>query len=453
MDSLKVIVLNAMLFVQLSFAAYIPRVSGRGTVLPPAEDPFYVPPSGYESQTPGSILRSRSIDNIAFGGSQPVQAQAVYQLLFRSTDSLGNPASAATTVVVPHNANTTRLLSYQTAEDAAWVNCAPSYTLRLGSPNNFGGGDTSSLEILFIIAALDQGWVVSVPDYEGPSAAYTSGIQAGQATLDSVRAALASGSLTGIDQNAEYQMWGYSGGALATEWAAELQPSYAPELNFIGAALGGVTPSVISVLNTINGGADAGLIPTGILGLTHGYPQLHTFVYEHLIPATADYFQRPLSQCLNADSSDFANQDIFSYFDLGDEVFNQPVVQAVLNETGLMGIHGTPKMPMHVYKSVKDEISVIADTDALVTKLCGQGARIEYMRDETGDHELEAITGAGDAFTFLKDRFNGIPAGGSCTTKTFFTDLLDLGSLEVLGPTVVEALLAYLELPVGPLFR
>ena len=37
-------------------------------------------------------------------------------------------------------------------------------------------------------------------------------------------------------------MLGYSGGAIATEWAAELAPSYAPEVNerLIGAAIGGV---------------------------------------------------------------------------------------------------------------------------------------------------------------------------------------------------------------------
>ena len=200
-------------------------------------------------------------------------------------------------------------------------------------------------------------------------------------------------------------MWGYSGGALASERAVELQLTYAPELNFIGAAIGSVTPSVISVLNTVNGGEDAGLIPAAILGLTNAVPELMTFLDEHLIPMTVAYFERPLSQCSNDDSMNFLNQNIFSYFDLGDQIFIQPTrptVQTVPNETGLMGVHGTPKMPMHIYKSVQDEISAIADTDALVRKLCSQGAGLEYVRDLYGDHTLEAITGSGDAFTFLR---------------------------------------------------
>jgi hypothetical protein len=354
-------------------------------------------------------------------------------------------------VGIPHNVNTTRLLSYQTAEDAAWANCAPSYTLRLNSTRNEGGGDTSTIELLLVVAALDQGWIVNIPDYEGPKAAYTSGIQAGQATLDSVRAVLSSGLLTGISPDAEYQMWGYSGGALATEWAAELQPLYAPKLNFIGAAFGGVTPSLPSVLNTINKGSSAGLVPTGILGLAQGYLALETWLDQHLIPATASYFRRPLSQCEDEDAQDFSMQDIFPYFDVGEGIFDDPVVERILNATGYMGTHGTPEMPMFIYKAVADEISPIADTDEFVAKMCAQGTRIEYVRDHIGDHGSEAIAGAGNAFNFLKDRFNGVPAASSCNTSTVSDDLFDPGALLALGSAVVDALLALLQLPVGPI--
>lgn len=164
---------------------------------------------------------------LSIGGAVPFQAKAAYQLLYRTADSLGDAAAAVTTIIVPGNANTSIVLSCQFATDAAWANCAPSYTIQLGSsPNNGGSG---GVETLFVIAALNQGWIVNLPDYEGLQAAFTSGIQAGQATLDSVRAALSSGNLTGISSEAEYQMWGYSGGSLASEWAAELQPSYAPD--------------------------------------------------------------------------------------------------------------------------------------------------------------------------------------------------------------------------------
>lgn len=438
-----------LLLLQLTLAVALPPTPRiRATPLEPSSDPFYAPPAGYESAAPGAILRSRPVPNpLALGTVVPINIQGAYQLLFRSTDSLGNPQAAVTTVIVPHNADPTKLLSYQIAEDAAWINCAPSYVLQKSS--TFANGGTSPIELLLIIAALDQGWIVNTPDYEGPQAAFTSGIQAGQATLDSVRAALASGSITGVSSSATYQMWGYSGGSLASEWAAELQPSYAPELNFAGVALGGLIPNITSVLGTINKGLFAGLGPAGILGLTHAYPDLATYVDSNLDPAKAADFKKTESICLDEDILDYALQDLFSYFTVGEAILNDPIPQAVLAATGQMGTHGTPKMPIFIYKAVFDEVSVIADTDAVVKKLCSQGAQIQYVRDGIGEHATETITGAGDALIFLKDRFNGVPAATGCSTTNVLSDAFSLEAVEALGLVVADALLALLLLPVG----
>lgn len=57
---------------------------------------------------------------------------ASHQVLYRTTDTFGNATATVTTLLVPYNADTTKLLSYQVAEDAACVNCAPSYALQAG---------------------------------------------------------------------------------------------------------------------------------------------------------------------------------------------------------------------------------------------------------------------------------------------------------------------------------
>ncbi|KAE9365672.1 secretory lipase-like protein 1 precursor [Stipitochalara longipes BDJ] len=442
--------LMGLALVQVAFAMAVPvshLIHPRAAPLPPTEDPFYTPPAGLNDINPGTILRSRSIGELSFQGVVPFTAKASYQLMFRTTDSLGNASAAVTTIIVPENANTSRVLSYQFAEDAAWLNCAPSYVVQLGSnPENFG---SNGIETLFIIAALDQGWIVNLPDYEGLQSAFTSGLQAGQATLDSVRAALSSGDLTSISPEAEYQMWGYSGGSLASEWAAELQPSYAPELNFKGTALGGLVPNVTSILLTINKSLFAGLVPPGILGLGSAYPELETYLDEHLIDSTASTFKKALSQCLAEDITTYAGQDMFSYFDNGEETLLNPIPQGVLQATGLMGTHGTPKMPVYAYKAIGDEISPVADTDALITKLCAQGANIQYVRDGLGEHASEEITGSGDAFAFLVDRFNGVPVARGCTITNILSDTLNGPGLAYLGTEVVDALVAILALPVG----
>jgi hypothetical protein len=129
---------------------------------------------------------------------------AAYNILYRTTDSQYQPAWAVTTLFVPlSQPNTTSiasnstspggaLLSYQIPYDSADVNSSPSYALYAGGQPDIAG-------------ALGRGWFVSVPDYEGPLASFTAGVQSGHATLDSVRAVLSSG--FGLSATARYAMW------------------------------------------------------------------------------------------------------------------------------------------------------------------------------------------------------------------------------------------------------
>ena len=106
----------------------------------------------------------------------------------------------------------------------------------------------------------------SAPDYEGPQSQYGAGWLRGPrcARLDqggqerSRRPGLA---------NSPVGVWGYSGGALATAWAAEVQPAYAPEIEITGVAAGGVPPDFEAVARTIDGGPFSGLglaVETGL---------------------------------------------------------------------------------------------------------------------------------------------------------------------------------------------
>jgi hypothetical protein len=211
---------------QVALGSVLKRVAP----LPPAQDPFYRPPPGYENAAPGTILASRPAPaRLQILNTIPVNIKQVTQLLYRTTNALGEPEVTVTTVMVPENASYDKVVSYQVAEDSGGqINCAPSYTLQTGSQALYAG--TGNVEMLLIIGALNEGWIVNSPDWEGPNSTFIEGFQAGQATLDSVRAVLSSGKTTGVKSDAKVQMWGYSGGALASEWAMELQASYAPEL-------------------------------------------------------------------------------------------------------------------------------------------------------------------------------------------------------------------------------
>ena len=148
------------------------------TPLPPSQDPFYTAPAGYESTAPGTILRIRT----APGNLTAVtgNCSASHNIVYRTTNSRYEPAWAVTTLFTPSSnaKNGSALLSYQIAYDSADVDASPSYTLYNDTGNSFD-----------ISTALSKGWYVNVPDFEGPLASFTLGVQAGHATLDSIRAA------------------------------------------------------------------------------------------------------------------------------------------------------------------------------------------------------------------------------------------------------------------------
>lgn len=410
----------------------------------PSQDPFYTDAvANISSYALGAIIRHRpSPGPIAtYGSSLPLNIKGAHQILFRSTDSLGNAIAAVTTVLIPYNADSTKLLSYQEAYDTADVNCSPSYTLLQAS-------NKTSAEVLLISGALEQGWYVSVPDYEGLQAEFIAGVISGQVTLDSVKAALASSSFTGVSSTARAALLGYSGGALASEWASELQPRYAPDLTLVGVAAGGLTPNVTSVLFTINGGVHSDLIPSGILGLSKAYSNLSTYIDQHLIEATKPTFYSALD-CYH--EANFTYQNIFMYFkNNGTGLLDDEVPRSVLAAAGQMGTHGLPGVPLYFYKTQMDEVSPIADSDELISQYCQQGIKsLQYVRNAVGDHTQEAVLGYGGALSWLAARLAGVPPLlHGCFTEDVFVDRVDLGGVLAVSSVLVSALTEQLGGPV-----
>ena len=247
-----------------------------------------------------------------------------------------------------------------------------------------------------------------MPDYEGPLASFVAGVQSGHATIDAVRAVLNSG--FGLLDGAKYALWGYSGGALASEWAAELAVQYAPEMTFAGVALGGLTPNATSVFETINGGPVAELIVNGILGLISQDPAARDYVLSQLKdsgPRNRTGFLAALNATSDADTVAYGGVDVFEYFNDGTALLQNQLVKSLANRDAVMGYHGVPRMPVFAYKAIKDEVSPVADTDALIDRYCGVGANILYQRNTIGSHAGEFFNGEQRALAFLTSVFDG----------------------------------------------
>ncbi|KIW97677.1 uncharacterized protein Z519_01261 [Cladophialophora bantiana CBS 173.52] len=371
--------------------------------LPPIEDPFYNAPPGYEFTAPGTILRVRE----ATGNLTSIYnaSSSVYNILYRTTNARYQPSWAVTTLFVPltspNGPGDDTLLSYQIPYNTADVDHSPSYVL--------GSELASGLILSDVNSALSHGWFVNVPDFEGPSASFGSGVSEGHATLDSVRAVLSAG--FGLSPNTRCAMWGYSGGSIASEWAAELQVQYAPELNFSGVALGGLVPNGTSILHTIDGTPAAGLIPSFLVGAMKQYPAAYQYLVSNLKtsgPYNATGFLAVQNMSYLEAAVAFMNQSVLNnYFIDGTSLFQQPIIQRIFNIDGLMGYHGVPQMPMFIYKAMHDEYSHVGDTDSLVARYCEAGANILYQRNTAGNHLDEETNGDERAFDWLKAALNG----------------------------------------------
>lgn len=397
-------------------------------LLPPSKDPFYTAPKSFEAARPGTVLRFRT----APGNLTSIvsNTSSAYQILYRTTDSNRKPSWAVTTLLTPktsykthsHAASKPALLSYQIPYDSANVDASPSAIIYDPALNT---------TLVDMTVALGLGWFVNTPDYEGPLAAFSEGLQSGYATLDSVRAVLELTKLCelGLSEDVPYAMWGYSGGSIATEWAAELQRSYAPDLNFAGAIVGGAVTNFQTAIEQMTGTSFAGLVVSGLLGLTAEFPNARKFLVSHLKttgPYNATTFLAALDMQLEEVLVTFLVQNVSDYFVDGEaDIFAPPIVD-LLNSQGVMGQHGVPRMPTFFYKAIGDEVVPVGETDALVDKYCGEGANILYERNTVGEHASEFQNGHTRALDFLSSVF---------FDKSFGLDGCTIRNVTVVDPT------------------
>ncbi|KAH6712319.1 secretory lipase-domain-containing protein [Leptodontidium sp. MPI-SDFR-AT-0119] len=362
----------------------------------------------------------------------------------------GKPDTAVTTILIPKSANNSRLISYQDFEDSSSVDCATSYALHQGKKFNTR---LSKSDVLFEARLLNQGYYVNLPDYEGRKAAFRSGWQAGYATLDSIRAVLSSSKFTGIaEHDVGITIWGYSGGSIPTEWAAEMQPDYAPELKILGAAVGGIIGNINDTIHIINDTPHAGFGPAGLISLHKAYEikEFSRLLHQETFPETRTEFMSPLHPCATEVLDKFSNKDILSYFRSGAGFLDKPLVKDITEKAGIMGKHGVPEIPMFFYHGVQDEVMPIKGNDELVGGYCNKSINsLQYIRHKVGNHAATSFAGAGRVNAFLKDRYNGVPAPKGCHMSDVMLVDLDQKNLAGFGDIIVGWLGSLTAAPFG----
>ncbi len=395
----------------------------------PADDPFYSPPEGFETTSPGTVLRHREVE-VALFGLIPQKVDA-WQLLYRTTDLDGRAQVSVTTILMQQGsvAKNPRLLSYQCAIDAVSASCFPSYALQRGAK---AWGAVPQFEFVIALHALRRGWVLSIPDHEGQDGHWGSPREPGYCTLDAVRASLRFAPL-GLSYDTSVGLWGYSGGGLATSWAAEMAPEYAPEIELVGAALGSPVGDPASTFTRLNATVHAGLPTLVVEGLRRTYPALDRIIREHVNAEGLAMLDSVDDLTTVVVVRKLARYDLDKYLDipLADFLAIPEILEIFLE---IQPGRTAPSIPLLVVQAVHDQIIAVDDVDGQVDRYLDNGVHVTYLRDRLSEHLTLHPLSMPLTLDWLQDRFDGreLPPSGVKTvwsTAWSIAALLDLLAL------------------------
>nr|WP_245720177.1 lipase family protein [Nocardia uniformis] len=370
----------------------------------PAPDPdaFYAQPEDIGAYAPGDVLATRPMPPLAAFPDTDITV-----VKFRSTNSTGKPIAAITTVLTPHNRQPDGpLLSYQHIINGLGAQCSVSRVLYTDDPN------LMVREAPAYNFALQRGWSIAMPDHLGPQFAYGAAKLGGQITLDGIRAAQRVDELRLADS--PVVMAGYSGGGMATAWAASMAETYAPELRIAGAAAGGVPMNLVKMLETMGLGAHPvfGLALAAGLGLEREYPERFP-ISEQLNDRGLQVRQTVANSCTNDLLAAGANRGAID-FAKSTSMIGDSDARAVVEENSLELYDGTPNMPIFEWHSPLDGLVPVDAIVNTVQRWCDADVTVQSLTVPVPDHLTAAVLGLPHVLSWIDARFRGETATGNC---------------------------------------
>jgi hypothetical protein len=358
---------------------------------------FYKPPDPLSPGDPGSLVRFESMDAYLVPGVR-LRVRA-WRVLYRSTSALGEPTAVSGAVLLPQTRfrGPRPLIGYAVGTHGIGDSAAPSRLLCLGSEWEAG----------IIALVLARGWAVAITDYQGLGTpgdhTYMVGRALGRNVLDAMRAArlLAPSDLPAAGPAA---VVGYSEGGAAAAWAAQLQPSYAPDVQLAGVAAGAAPATLETAGPSLEGSVFSVFIAFGVIGYAAAYPELDL---ESILTPTARPGVRQLrnSSLLQAIRSGprFARASDMTR----PSVFELPEWRTRLRENRLGTI--APAAPVLLHHARRDQIVSFAQSAKLRAGWTRLGADVRLHVTRGGiDHVSGAIAGTPVALAWIAHRIRGI---------------------------------------------
>lgn len=273
------------------FNGYVLGALGTATLASPEEfmegafghDPFYDEPPLRGDEAPGTLLKAKKFD-VMFTGVKPGDVSA-WKIMYVTENLDGSRDISTGVLMIPEDGrdNATRpVVAYQEANDSVGPRCHPSSQWSGGAL-----GDASAWSALGPLALMwGEGMATVISDVGNDADPAPHGVfagkYAGKALLNGVRAALDVDE-AGLGEAPPIGIFGIAGGGVGGAFAAELAPTYAPELDIRATVLEGMVVDQRNFMRTAAGSIGSGFAFATLLGLEPQYPEMR--IDEKLNPA------------------------------------------------------------------------------------------------------------------------------------------------------------------------
>jgi alpha-beta hydrolase superfamily lysophospholipase len=355
---------------------------------------LYQPPTPLPLGDPGSLIWAERDSTLNFD-----PPQVLWRILYHSRDANNRDVAVSGFAIVPVAAapNSGRAV-YAWAHGTTGLGdqCAPSKSLKDSIPPYAGslvGGNA----------------VVVATDYEGLGTpgdhTYLAGVPEGQAMLDSIRAAAA---LPNAGPIGDVVLAGQSQGGGAALFAAQLAPTYAPELPLRGVVASAPAAELSVVATAARTSPFKASLLLAASGLRAAYPDFD--VSSFLTQAAIADLSRVANECVDATNRRYQSTPITDI--LTADPGQVPAVAAILlaNSPGAVD----PKIPIMIVQGANDEQIPVAVSADLAAKYCRLGANTTRVVYPGASHDGVIDSAQDDAVRWINDRYKHKTAKDGC---------------------------------------
>ncbi|MEU9636426.1 lipase family protein [Streptomyces tendae] len=400
--------------------------TSRGVEIPA----FYTPPSELPGAD-GTLIRHEPLPLALSlpGIDGPLPGRAT-RLMYKSTDANGEAVAVTGAYIEPaarwRGDGPRPLVAVAPGTMGQGDQCAASMALE--HPLRLNGQTVSvGYEDLSVYRLLLRGVAVVVTDYVGLGTTdrlhtYVNRVDGAHAVLDAVRAARALDSAS-VTSESRVGLFGYSQGGGATAAAAELQPSYAPDVQLAGTYAGAPPADLTEVTKAIDGSDLAGALGWSLNGFLQTEPALRPIADRYINEAGQEALKDLSTMCVGDALFEYGGDSSTDWTKTGQSISDviraEPMLQTFLAEQRIGSLK--PAGPVRVATGTSDDLVPHGQARRLAVDWCGKGAQVTYvpvLLPGVGsgllNHFAPLLTDQGNAISWLTDRLSGEPAGSNC---------------------------------------